>query len=168
MKLFFRLLCLVAVGLSMTTVFQSCGKDDDNDEDLKQEEIKPTIGIVFEGLGKQNIDNNFGAGSTEGILFCPFNFVINPPVKNINGKLYFKDSVPFDYCSELNMENLGYNFGYNSETGEFVYSDKWYFKNQVNGENALKIVLDLGNGESIESEWVDFKYDWTDGITLVK
>lgn len=168
MNSFIRLLCLVTVGLFMTTAFQSCDKDENDDDDIKQEEVKPTIEIVFEGLGTQNIDDNFGSGSIEGILFCPFNFVINPPIKNIKGKLYFKDSVPFEYCGDLEEKNFGYNCGYDSATGKFVYADKWYFKNRVSGENALKVVFDLDNGNSIESDWVYFRYDWTNGITLIK
>ena len=165
MKNFCKVLCVLTVAFFMNTLFQSC--DNEGEEENIDVEEKMTT-IDFSHLGVQYIDTYFGPGSTEGVLFRIFAFKINPPIAGsngtINGKVVFKEAVPFEYFKSLVHEN----YGYDAETGELQYGDKWYFKDRVSGQNALKIIVDLDDDKSAESDWVYFRYDWSEGITLIK
>lgn len=162
MKNFFKVLSLLTVAFFINTLFQSC---DDDDENTKIEEKKTTI--VFSSLDDYGVIDPFSE-STEGVLYRGFIFKIEPPVAGTNGtlsgKVIFKETVPFKYYKTL----VQGNYGYDSDKGILIYGDKWWFSDRVSGQNALKIIVDLDDDKSAESDWVYFRYDWSEGITLIK
>lgn len=114
-------------------------------------------------------------------LFSPyFDPVVSGGIIYPALKLEWKDVKYFYGSTSIFKNEPEFYYSGKGETPSYIYinelsewdynwTDKWNFDTWTVGTNSFKLRIYItSRGNYIETEWIDFRYDWTNGITLIK